>query len=82
MTTRSLLAAVLLAAFSGSAFAGHCTADVKAIDNALTKTSLTADQKAEVKKLRDDGEALHKSGKHRDSEKKLAEAMRIILNSM
>ena len=57
-------------------------ADVKAIDHALTKATLSADQKAQVQKLRDEGDALHKSGAHKDSVGKLAEAMRIILNNM
>jgi len=57
-------------------------ADVKAIDHALTKATLSADQKAQVRKLRDEGDALHKSGAHKDSVGKLAEAMRIILNNM
>ncbi len=60
----------------------HCPNDVKAIDHALSKAMLSADQKAQVQKLRDEGDALHKSGAHKDSLGKLAEAMRIILNSM
>jgi len=75
-------AAVLLVAFSSPAFAFHCPADVKAIDNALPKSSLTAAQKAEVTKLRDEGEAQHNAGKHQDAVNTLAKAMRMILNDM
>ena len=82
MSARSLIAAALLVAFSAPALAFHCPADVKAIDNALPKSNLTAAQKAEVTKLRDDGEAQHKAGKHKDSVNTLAKAMRIILNNM
>lgn len=74
--------ALFLALFALPAHAFHCPADVKAIDNALPKANLSAQQKAEVQKLRDEGEALHNSGKHKDSVGKLAEAMRIILNNM
>ena len=63
-------------------YAFHCPADVKAIDNALPKAKLSAQEKAEVKKLRDKGEALHNAGTHKESVDKLAEAMRIILNHM
>ena len=82
MIARSLLAAALLVAFSAPAFAFHCPADVKAIDNAVPKSNLTAAQKTEVMKLRDEGEAQHNAGKHQDAVNTLAKAMRIILNSM
>ena len=80
--TRSLLAAAFVVAFSAPALAFHCPADVKAIDNALPKSNLTATQKAEVMKLRDEGEAQHNAGKHQESVNTLAKAMRIILNNM
>ena len=82
MIARSLLAAALLVAFSAPALAAHCPADVAAIDNALPKSNLSAPQKADVMKLRDEGDALHKAGKHQESVAVLAEAMRIILNNM
>ncbi len=82
MITRSLIAAAILVAFSVPALAFHCPADVKAIDNALPKSSLTAAQKTEVMKLRDEGEAQHNAGQPQDSVNTLAKAMRIILNNM
>ena len=82
MITRSLIAAAMLVAFSAPALAFHCPADVKAIDIALPKSGLTAAQKTEVMKLRDEGEALHNAGKHQDAVNTLAHAMRIILNNM
>ncbi len=48
MLGRSLLAATLLVAFSAPALAFHCPADIKAIDNALPKSSLSDAQKAEI----------------------------------
>ncbi len=81
MLGRSLLAATLLVAFSAPALAFHCPADVKAIDNALPKSSLSDTQKAEVTKLRNEGEAQHKAGKHKESVNVLAKAMRMVLNA-
>lgn len=77
-----LATTLLLAAFALPGHAAHCPADVKAIDHALSKANLSAQQKSEVQKLRDEGEALHKAGKHKESVDTLAEAMRIILSSM
>lgn len=82
MKTRSILAATLLVLFSTPALAFHCPADVKAIDNALPKANLSAEQKAKVMKLRDEGEAQHKAGDHQSSVNTLAKAMRLILNNL
>lgn len=79
MKLRSLFAAALLAIASGGAFAMHCPMDMKAIDEALAKKpSLSADQMAEVTRLRADGEALHKAGKHQESVDTLAKARKIL----
>jgi len=73
----SLFAALMFA--SASAFAFHCPADMKKIDQALAKNpKLTAKQAADVKKFRADGEALHKAGKHQESVDTLAKAMKIL----
>jgi len=72
----ALLAAL---AFSGSALAFHCPADMKKIDEAMAKNpKLSAAQASEVKKARADGEALHKAGKHQESVNTLAKAMKIL----
>lgn len=76
---KSLLAGLFVMALSGSAFAFHCPADMKKIDDALAKNPmLTAEQMTEVKKLRADGEALHKAGKHQESVDTLAKAMKML----
>jgi hypothetical protein len=78
MKFRSVVAASALLA-SGAAFAFHCPADMKKIDEALANSpKLTAEQMAEVKKLRADGEALHKAGKHQESVDTLAKAMKML----
>lgn len=78
MKLHSLIAAVMLA-FAGSAFAAHCPMDMKKIDEAMAKgPTLSAAQMDEVKKLRAEGEMLHKSGKHGESVEKLGKAMSIL----
>lgn len=73
---RSLFAT--LALVSLPAFAFHCPADMKKIDEALPKAQLNDAQKAEVQKLRAEGEKLHKEGKHQESVDTLAKAMKIL----
>lgn len=73
----TLFSALMLCSFT--AFAFHCPADMKKIDEALAKNpKLSEVQMTEVKKLRADGEALHKSGKHQDSIDTLAKAMKTL----
>jgi hypothetical protein len=75
---RITLAAILALATS-AALAFHCPADMAKIDAALAKNpKLSSQQAAEVKKLRADGEALHKAGKHQDSVDTLGKAMKIL----
>ena len=82
MITRTIAAAAALMLFAAPAFAFYCPNQGKAIDHALSTAGLSADQKAEVKKLRDAGMALHGSGDHTGAVKSLAAAARIILNGM
>jgi hypothetical protein len=65
-------------AFASTAWAHNCPNEVKAIDAALPKAKLDAKQAAEVKKLRDDGEQLHKAGKHGESMAALGKAKGIL----
>ena len=79
MNKQNLLLAVALMLASGMAGASHCPKDMKAIDAALaTSPSLTTAQLAAVKKPRADGEALHKAGKHKESEDALEKGMKIL----
>lgn len=69
----------LIAGFSSPALAGGCPKDMKAVDAALAKSpSLSQAQMSTVKALRAEGETLHKTGKHKASLDKLAEAMTIL----
>lgn len=74
-----LATAVGLALATSSAFAFHCPKDMKRIDEALAaKPKLSAEQLAEVKRYRAEGETLHKQGKHQESVDTLAKAMKIL----
>ena len=70
---------VLLLAFaSSSALAHNCPNEWRAIDAALPKAKLSDSQAAEVKKLRAEGEKLHKDGKHAESMATLGKAKKIL----
>lgn len=70
---RLLIATVVAFGFASPALAGHCPKDVKLIDAALSNQKNTAAQT-----LRDQGDSLHKSGKHRDSLDALHQAMEVL----
>ena len=71
--------ALAIALSASTALGFHCPADMAKIDAALAKNpQLSAEQTAQVKKLRAEGEALHKSGKHQDSVDTLAKAMKLL----
>ena len=79
MTMRKLVFLLGTLFMSALALAFHCPADMKKIDEALSKNpKLTAAQMSEVKKLRADGETLHKAGKHQESVDTLGKAMKIL----
>ena len=79
MKLSKLILAVALALGSATALANHCPMDMKQIDAALAANpKLSADQLAEVKKHRAEGEALHKAGKHQESVDELAKAKAIL----
>ena len=76
---KRLLTAVAALAFAGAVSAAQCPGEMKKIDEALGKNpTLSAEQMAEVKKYRTEGESLHKAGKHKESVDTLAKAMKIL----
>ena len=79
MRLKQVFVAVVFALISSAAMAFHCPADMKKIDDALAKNpQLSVAQMTEVKKLRADGEASHKAGKHQESVDTLAKAMKML----
>jgi hypothetical protein len=76
---RIVLAAALTLAFATPAFAFHCPADMAKIDAKLAENPpITAEQLAEVQKLRKEGEDYHNAGNHQESVDTLAKAMEIL----
>lgn len=79
MNVKAWLVAAGLVLFNGTALAMHCPQDMKQIDAALAKQpKLSAQQAAEVKKLRAEGERQHKAGKHQESVDTLGKAKKIL----
>ena len=76
MKAITLAAILALAAFP--VFAHNCPNEWKAIDAALPKAKLDDKRMAEVKKLRAEGEQLHKAGKHSESMSTLGRAKKIL----
>ena len=77
-TVLSIGLAALLSLSTGIALASNCPKLMKEIDAALPGAKLSAAQMTEVKKLRADGEAQHKAGKHDDSMASLDKAKSIL----
>jgi hypothetical protein len=62
-----------------AAWAHNCPNEMKAIDAKLaTNPTLSKDVADKVKKLRADGEAHHKAGKHNESMAALGEAKKLL----
>ena len=76
---RILTAAIVTLVMTGTALANQCPKDMAEIDAAMAANpQITAEQKAEVVKLRAEGEALHKAGDHAASIETLAKAKEIL----
>jgi hypothetical protein len=74
-----LIIAAITLAMSSLAFANSCPTHMKAIDAKLSTNPMLSDaDMGKVKKLRADGEAFHKAGKHAESEKSLGEAEKLL----
>jgi hypothetical protein len=75
---RTILLALALA-FAGTAWAHNCPNEMKAIDAKLaTKPQLSKETADKVTKLRAEGEAAHKAGKHDQSMAALGEAKKLL----
>jgi hypothetical protein len=75
---KSIVLAAALALAASPALAHNCPNEWKAIDAALPKAKLDQKQMAEVKKLRAEGEKLHKDGKHAESMASLGKAKKML----
>jgi hypothetical protein len=78
-TRKHLVAGAFAALLSSAAFAFHCPQEMKKIDAALaSKPTLSAEQMAQVKQLRSEGEALHKAGQHQEALDTLEKAKKML----
>lgn len=82
MITRALLGGLAAAVIASPAIAFHCPKDAAAIDHGIEVLDVSADVKAQAKELRDKGMEQHEAGNHAESVNSLAEAMRLLLNSV
>lgn len=72
------LVILALAIGTATAVARQCPQDMAKIDAAMKTAQLSPADKAQVQKLRQEGEALHNAGKHPESEATLARAKSIL----
>jgi hypothetical protein len=72
---KKIFLAAMFLSFSPPAFAGSCPMKVGTIDKALAVG--TVKNAVKVKALRDQGKALHQSGKHGGSVQTLIKAMKL-----
>jgi hypothetical protein len=78
LATAMTLATVNLA-MTGTALAGQCPNSMAAIDEALAANpQISAEQTAQVMKLRGEGEAMHAGGQHAEAVATLAKAKAIL----
>jgi len=75
---KQLLIGSLAMFFAFTASAHGCPGEMRAIDAKVPMTVLPAAEMSKVKALREEGEKLHKEGKHSDSMKALAEAKKLL----
>jgi hypothetical protein len=68
----------LTPAYMGPVFARQCPQDMAAIDKALQTAQLSASDKQKVMDLRKQGEELHEAGNHRESERVLDQAQKML----
>lgn len=64
--------------FTAIAYAHGCPGEMRAIDAKVPTAKLPVADMSKVKALREEGEKLHKEGKHTESMKALAEAKKLL----
>jgi hypothetical protein len=75
---KQLFLGSLMVCFATMASAHGCPGEMRAIDAKLPTASLPAADMSKVKALREEGDKLHKDGKHTESMKALAEAKKLL----
>jgi hypothetical protein len=75
---KQLVLASMMMFFATMASAHGCPGEMRAIDAKVPTANLPAADMSKVKALREEGEKLHKEGKHTESMKALAEAKKLL----
>ncbi|MGE4239289.1 hypothetical protein [Ramlibacter sp.] len=75
---RKTLVLVSALTLAGAAWAHNCPNEMKAIDAKIASAKPAKDVLDKVSKLRSEGEALHKAGKHTESMKALGDAKKLL----
>jgi len=75
---KQLFIGSLVMFFASTASAHGCPGEMRTIDAKMPTANLAATEMSKVKALREEGEKLHKEGKHTDSMKALAEAKKLL----
>ena len=75
---KQLVLGSLMMCFATMASAHGCPGEMRAIDAKVPTANLSAADMSKVKALREEGEKLHKEGKHTESMKALAEAKKLL----
>ncbi len=75
---KQLVLGSLILFFATIATAHGCPGEMRAIDAKVPSANLPAAEMSKVKALREEGEKLHKEGKHAESMKALAEAKKLL----
>ena len=75
---KRLVIGSLVLFFVTTASAHGCPGEMRAIDAKMPTAKLPAAEMSKVKALREEGEKLHKEGKHTESMKALADAKKLL----
>jgi len=75
---KKLVVGSMMMFFAAMASAHGCPGEMRAIDAKVPTANLPAADMSKVKALREEGEKLHKEGKHTESMKALAEAKKLL----
>jgi hypothetical protein len=75
---KQLLIGSLVMFLATTASAHGCPGEMRTIDVKMPTANLSAADMSKVKALREEGEKLHKEGKHTESMKALAEAKKLL----
>lgn len=71
------IASLIISATTFAAAHG-CPGEMRAVDAKLSSASLPTAEMSKVKALREEGEKMHKEGKHAESMKALSEAKKLL----